>query len=375
MLDEWLSSCGAMVGLGEERVLIGWGRRQCFSSSQETPFRPLFYFPNFFLTDPAPFYFYEQTAIVSTATLLDFLQKAPQPYAKKLEWRRASLQAFEQLFISVQSEIQRGNLLKAVPFVFDRAYCQMHKEEVQRIVWRMFSQMQGQRLTPYGIWEEGEGMIGATPELLFSLDNGSKQLRTVACAGTCASDKDHTEFMQDPKQRCEHQLVIEGIEEAMASYGRVCIEPVTLVRLPRLSHLVTPIRVQLKQAISFEEAITALHPTPALGAFPREAGMQWLRQVQTSIDRKRFGAPVGALLPDGLAIVYVAIRNVQWSHGELIVGAGCGVVGASKRDEEWQEIQVKLQATCHLLGYEQGEESPLAAHSRCHTCPQALDRV
>ena len=92
-----------------------------------------------------------------------------------------------------------------------------------------------------------------------------------------------------------------------------------------------------------------MHPTPALGAFPRRPGMEWLKEYQQKIDRRRFGAPVGYAIEDAQAKCYVAIRNVQWTKNQMLLAAGCGIVATSQYDAEWAEIKLKLQAIKEML--------------------------
>ena len=101
---------------------------------------------------------------------------------------------------------------------------------------------------------------------------------------------------------------------------------------------------------AFEEIVQALHPTPALGAHPREVGRYWLLDYQQHFDRLRFGAPVGYTDPSTrISRCFVAIRNVQWQPNRMLIGAGCGIVANSDPETEWNEILLKLKAVKALL--------------------------
>ncbi|HEY4831978.1 MAG TPA: chorismate-binding protein, partial [Waddliaceae bacterium] len=95
----------------------------------------------------------------------------------------------------------------------------------------------------------------------------------------------------------------------------------------------------------FIEVVEMLHPTPALGAFPRILGKTWLMDYQTKMNRGRYGAPVGYYYPSKEeGECFVAIRNVQWVGPEAQIGAGCGIVAQSVFEQEWDEIQLKIQS-------------------------------
>ena len=79
-----------------------------------------------------------------------------------------------------------------------------------------------------------------------------------------------------------------------------------------LEHLCTEFEMGLLEPVDFLAFIQALHPTPALGTHPRNAGSTWLRRHLHPSQRKRFGAPFAALWPNGEVFCVVAIRGVQW---------------------------------------------------------------
>src|SRR5690606_7658859 len=88
-------------------------------------------------------------------------------------------------------------------------------------------------LIPYGFWSfDGdvvEGMIGATPEVLFSNRIGRKngqadRIETMALAGTRAktSDPDGAKrLFEDPKERHEHQIVVDDIMVELSRFGEI----------------------------------------------------------------------------------------------------------------------------------------------------------
>jgi menaquinone-specific isochorismate synthase len=143
----------------------------------------------------------------------------------------------------------------------------------------------------------------------------------------------------------EHQAVVEDLLVQLARWGRAVPRPSTVRRFGGLHHLVTEIELAPEASPDFEALVRALHPTPALGVWPRgDAGDAWLRGIDEAGARRRFGAPFGVRWPSGTGRSVVAIRNVQCHDGHLEIWAGCGVVPASRYGEEWQEVQDKIAA-------------------------------
>ncbi|MGZ3634339.1 MAG: chorismate-binding protein, partial [Parachlamydiaceae bacterium] len=203
----------------------------------------------------------------------------------------------------------------------------------------------------YGYWIEKEGMLGATPELLFRIRHSETSvLETMAIAGTQKKDVVSHEMAQDPKLLHEHQVVVKDLVSQLTKYGAVQLGDLQVLSLPVVSHLYTPISVQLSSSgQTFEALVHQLHPTPALGGFPRETAKEWLKNYAERVPRGRFGAPVGYWHQAHQSTCYVGIRNMIWNHHQLAIGAGCGIVEESLLELEWNEILLKMRAIQNIL--------------------------
>lgn len=175
--------------------------------------------------------------------------------------------------------------------------------------------------------------------------NESPKLKTVACAGTLGRQETEEAFKSDPKELDEHERVIEGIKDSLTPFGKVSIGKMDILDLGSLAHLLTPIEVELEGRYDYEVVVKALHPTPALGAFPRKEGRKWLMDYRQKAERGRYGAPVGFVRGGGdEAGFYVAIRGMQWNKERISIGAGCGVVPQSDFEREWEEVGRKIRS-------------------------------
>ncbi len=103
--------------------------------------------------------------------------------------------------------------------------------------------------------------------------------------------------------------------------------------------------------MSFAEMVRRLHPTAALGVSPRTpAGERWLREADRGVKRRTYGAPFGVEREDGRALALVAIRNVQWHHDQVRIGAGAGLLPESRMERELDELRVKRDQVKSLFG-------------------------
>lgn len=349
-IDQWLIN-GAMISITPGRLLIGWGKCSRYASRSDTTKKHLFYFPDFFLKNPFPWFEYEYVEEIDIENVQKLLNERISFQASSLalsSWKNDQKNLFFETFNEIKHLMSLNELTKAVPFVFETSSTRMTNAQRVVTISNMLKSLRRFPLYIYGFWEDQEGMLGLTPELLFEYHG--VELQTMALAGTCRKEDDYDAFLSDPKQAHEHQCVVDGIKESLTPFGIVNTGERQLLMLSALNHLMTPIKLESTSPLEFDIIIKALHPTPALGAFPRIRGMQWLESYQEQIDRKRFGAPVGVVSADGSAKCYVAIRNVQWDEEAMMIGAGCGVVSASECDKEWDEINLKLKATKQMLG-------------------------
>lgn len=316
---------GSILSTASGKLYAAAGPRQWMSS----PSAFSWYFPDFFLTDSKP-YFTQQT--------IDFSIAEPCAAQEKLSWSTGDFEPFTQSWSAL------GTLDKIVPYSAFHAAGNIEPLVVLKNAMTYHQNTPGTSL--YGFWGSDGGMIGVTPELLCSLKN--HQLETMACAGT---GKKGENLMSDPKLMKEHEWVIKGITQALHPFGSVASGKTSVRDFGRLSHLITPMTCGIKKGSPFNEMVASLHPTPALGAFPKEKGNSWLQMFNQRVPRGRFGAPVGYVdVAAGEGECYVAIRNVQWNGDHASILCGAGVTRESILEKEREEITEKFKAVREILG-------------------------
>jgi len=341
--SEWIES-GGIITLSEGRYLVGWGKKE-WRENHDEDHHPCFFFPDFFLIDRKPWLFFEHVKEVS---LSDLQQLFNSKERVSLPFTPPDKKEFEISFQELRKHFEKKTLKKGVPYVFEKSPEKITPEKRFSILAHLIEYASAFPGFLYGFWGDDEGMIGASPEILFETESADL-LRTVACAGTLGEHQSEEDFFHDPKERHEHQLVIEGIKESLAPFGKVEQGDMQLLKLSRLTHLFTPIELKLNVSHSYEAFVKALHPTPALGAFPKPEGMAWLMKMQSRIERGRYGAPAGYVNKNQQGC-YVAIRNLQYDSRGCRIGAGCGVVPESRLEREWQEVHRKIGAIKGMLG-------------------------
>ena len=199
--------------------------------------------------------------------------------------------------------------------------------------------------------------VGATPERLVFAQDG--QIRTMALAGSAprgATEQEDRrsgmELLNSEKNRREHAIVVNTVRSALehlCSTVQVADTP-HLLKLQNIQHLETPITGELLPGHSILEALHDLHPTPAVGGFPRDAALAEIRDHER-LDRGWYAGPIGWIDKDGHGEFAVALRSGLIDGNKATLFAGCGIVADSDPDNEYAESRLKLKVMLRGLMY------------------------
>lgn len=257
---------------------------------------------------------------------------------------QASFEKFQESFQDILGRIHRGELDKAVPIVFAESPLTPTMGQKARMISHVLEAHP--HLYPFGFWDERSGVLGATPEVLFH--QRDHHLSTMALAGTRARANEH-ELLKDPKEMKEHLFVVKDLQQRLEKFGWLKTGDTHIAEFGILSHLRTLIDVEALD-LGVDELMKKLHPTAALGVFPRNYGLQWLKSLPYQEQRGVFGAPLVFSLSPQESIALVAIRCLQWNENETQIGTGCGLVETSDLQREWKELALKRESVMKALG-------------------------
>ncbi|MEX0722947.1 MAG: isochorismate synthase [Gracilimonas sp.] len=199
------------------------------------------------------------------------------------------------------------------------------------------------------ISQDGESsFIGSTPERLASFRE--REVLTEGLAGSISRGKTASEdavleheLLHSQKDLNEHAFVLDAIEENLQRYSDIFEHPVSpsIKKLSNVQHLYTPVHAKIKEGVSRTEVLSKLHPTPAVGGYPRESAMPYINKLE-HFDRGWYAAPVGWINAHGEGEFVVAIRSGLINTNEVRFFAGCGIVEDSKPQKEWDETNLKF---------------------------------
>lgn len=231
---------------------------------------------------------------------------------------------------------------------------QLQKLVVSR---RLDLQPAGRPFSPFGsAWQAGRAggrtgfalttdggrtvFTGATPETLLHVRGG--RMTTHALAGTLPGAATLEDFMTSAKLRQEHDFVWGGLVSGLSPFIRH-IKPGALRvrRSGTVSHLETPLEGTLLPGTDPLHILEMLHPTAAIGGWPKQQAQQALRQIEP-YGRGWFAAPLGWISANGDVHAAIAIRSLWVSAERAVALAGAGIVRESDAEEEWAETEAKF---------------------------------
>lgn len=198
--------------------------------------------------------------------------------------------------------------------------------------------------------------LGASPELLIrrqGLDIEATSLAGSAPRGaTAVEDRElAAALLASAKDHVEHAVVARAIQEALAPLcDDLFADPTPrLMQVRNVHHLYTPVLGRLNRARSVLELVERLHPTPAVGGYPRDLAMAAIRERE-ELDRGWYAGPVGWVNGAGDGEFAVGIRSALLRGNEATLYAGCGIVGDSDPATEYRETLPKLRPMLDALG-------------------------
>ncbi len=199
-----------------------------------------------------------------------------------------------------------------------------------------------------------DGLVGASPELLVA--RSGDRVWAHPMAGTAPRSSDPStdaalaaRLLASTKDREEHRLTIDMVHDTLLPWCSYLDEEADpqIVAMANVSHLATRVDGRLSSPpASVIELMTALHPTPAVGGYPRAAALDLIDQLE-DLDRGRYAGPVGWVDGRGNGTWAVGIRCAEIDGTRARLFAGVGVLPDSDPEAELAETRAKLQA---LLG-------------------------
>ncbi|QOR65985.1 isochorismate synthase [Cytobacillus suaedae] len=273
------------------------------------------------------------------------VQEFKMTEVKPEEWKRSVKEVTNKI---KQGQVEKVVLAREVRLFFDQPI------EITNVISNLREQ---QPLSYTFAFENGKDcFVGASPERLVKKEN--HEVLSTCLAGsikrgtTLKEDDDYGKLLlNDKKNIIEHEVVVHMIKDAMSkacNHLEVPIKP-SLYKMRDIQHLYTPVKGIVKEDVSLLSIVDSLHPTPALGGFPKEDALNMIREIEV-LDRGWYAGPIGWIDSRDNGEFAVAIRSALLQENEASLFAGCGIVGDSEPESEYRETEIKFKPMLSALG-------------------------
>jgi isochorismate synthase EntC len=155
---------------------------------------------------------------------------------------------------------------------------------------------------------------------------------------------------ESAKDNAEHRLASQFVVDALRKFSSsVEARAPEVVRFTNIQHLATAVTAELADPTTDAlDLAAALHPTPAVGGWPREAADALIDQLE-GLERGWYAGAVGWIDGRGDGEFAVALRcGLLWEDGARLY-AGVGVMPDSDPARELEETELKFKALLMAL--------------------------
>jgi anthranilate synthase component I len=210
----------------------------------------------------------------------------------------------------------------------------------------------------YYIKFDNKKIIGASPELLFSLRDG--EMISCPLAGTTKRGKtDHEDqqlartLLNDPKEQAEHKMVVDMHRNDLgrvAQFGTVKVRDLmTIKKFSHVQHIASEVAGIIKKDEDMFSGLASNFPMPTVCGTPRVETVKIIDRNEPDA-RGPYGGGVGHFGFNGDCTFALALRSLFISDTYAYAQTSGGIVYDSQAEKEYQEIKNKLAAMKEVLG-------------------------
>jgi para-aminobenzoate synthetase component 1 len=212
----------------------------------------------------------------------------------------------------------------------------------------LFTEILKNNPAPWASYLEIPGVMiaSASPELFLSRDRNT--VKTSPIKGTQPLNAE--DF--GAKDKAENVMIVDLMRNDLS---RICKSgSVEVPRLlsseehPGLQHLVSDVKGELLDDISWSEIFEALSPPGSVSGAPKSSAVQVI--AENEIDRGPYCGVLGWVEGEK-AELSVAIRTF-WKDSHINFGTGAGITWSSDSAAEWEETQLKARRLISIAGGE-----------------------
>ncbi|MBT5953677.1 chorismate-binding protein [bacterium] len=199
-----------------------------------------------------------------------------------------------------------------------------------------------------GLENDDLSFLTVSPELLFK--KKGDVIQSHAIAGTrsrgknTSADLSFERDLKGSKKECEeHKFVLDAVSSSLNQIcNTVSLEnSFEILKQAKVQHLKSTLEGQLNADQPLSKIISSLFPTPAVAGMPKEKSLALIDDLEKE-DRGYYSGLVGRICGSSSEFV-VNIRTAFLKKNIIELWSGAGIVADSNGNEEWNELEQKVQ--------------------------------
>ena len=271
------------------------------------------------------------------------------PHTASERWESNLTQTdYKKMVLAGKEYIAAGDIIQTV--LSQRFSRPLHAETFD--VYRALRSLNPSPYMFYLAFENGVTLVGASPEILVTEDNGRVTVRPIAGTRRRGADDAEdavleAELLADEKERAEHIMLVDlGRNDIgrVCEYGSVKVEELMAVeRYSHVMHIVSQVTGRLAQGKTAFDVLRATFPAGTLSGAPKVRAMQIIEELEPT-RRGVYGGAIGYFSYNGNLDACITIRTLLVKDGMAYIQAGGGIVADSDPDAEYAETVSKSNA-------------------------------
>lgn len=233
--------------------------------------------------------------------------------------------------------------------------------EVRGDTLRMYERLREVNPSPFMYYLKfgSKRIIGASPELLFSLRDG--EMTTRPLAGTIRRGKDEQEdqklareLLSDPKERAEHTMLVDMHRNdigRVARFGTVRVKDLmTVKRFSHVQHMSSEVTGIIQPGKDMFDGLASQFPMGTICGAPK---VETIKIIDANEGEARgpYGGGVGQFGFNGDCTFALTLRSIFVSGEKAYTQTCGGIVYDSDPEKEYQEIISKSAAMKKVLSF------------------------
>lgn len=195
---------------------------------------------------------------------------------------------------------------------------------------------------------------GATPELLLTIESKNNAAKTVSLAGTqYKTEKSVEEYSWKEKEQEEQEIVSDFVENILKKSGISDFKRSKPhnIQAGQLIHLQTTFEfLAPKNGKQTDNLLKLLHPTPAIGGFPKQQACDFILEKEQH-NRKYYCGFLGPVNINQQTNLYVNLRCIELLGELYVLYAGAGITSSSVAEDELNETENKMKTIQNVIDF------------------------